>query len=248
MPPLTKTATTRSVRTADYLLHTPESFVRTPMPGLVNGTAIVHACPELGARFLWFTLELAPGGTITASAHNRFFFMLEGSATLSQHGGETPLLPGNYAYGTALAAMALTATSAARCVVIDKVYESLPDVHEEVSAFVRAEDFFPSTPLSGDPDVMVRTLMPPDMQFDFAVNTMTYTPGAALPQVEIHYMEHGCLMLEGEGLYLLGDRWHPVQAGDFIWMAPYCPQQFAATGGVPAKYLIYKNFNRIPAL
>ncbi len=248
MPPLTKTATTRSVRTASYLLHTPESFVRTPMPGLVGGSAIVHACPELGARFLWFTVDLAPGGTLAASMHNRFFFMLEGSATLSQHGTETPLSPGNYAYATRPAAMALTATSAVRCVVIDKTYEPLPDVLEDLPAFVRAEDLSISTPLGGDPDVMVRTLMPPDLQFDFAVNTMTYAPGAALPQVEVHYMEHGCLMLEGEGLYLLGDRWHPVEAGDFIWMAPYCPQQFAATGSKPAKYLIYKNFNRVPAL
>ena len=35
-----------------------------------------------------------------------------------------------------------------------------------------------------------------------------------------------------------------VQAGDFIWMAPYCPQWFCAVGKQPAKYLIYKNFNR----
>jgi (S)-ureidoglycine aminohydrolase len=90
--------------------------------------------------------------------------------------------------------------------------------------------------------------MPASHSFDFAVNTMTYEPGAALPQVEVHYMEHGLLMLEGEGIYLLGDQWHVVQAGDFIWMAPYCPQWFVATGSVPAKYLIYKNFNRKPAL
>jgi len=27
-------------------------------------------------------------------------------------------------------------------------------------------------------------------------------------------------------------------------MAPYCPQWFGAIGKVPAKYLIYKDFNR----
>ena len=35
-----------------------------------------------------------------------------------------------------------------------------------------------------------------------------------------------------------------VKAGDFIWMAPYCPQWFGAIGKEPAKYLIYKDFNR----
>ena len=52
---------------------------------------------------------------------------------------------------------------------------------------------------------------------------MTYQPGAALSQVEIHYMEHGLLMLKGGGIYRLGDQWYPMQAGDFIWMAPFCP-------------------------
>ncbi len=76
---------------------------------------------------------------------------------------------------------------------------------------------------------------------------MTYQPGAALPMVEIHVMEHGLLMLAGGGIYRLGDYWYPVTAGDFIWMAPYCPQWFGALGKTPAKYLIYKDWNRHPA-
>ena len=56
------------------------------------------------------------------------------------------------------------------------------------------------------------------MSFDFAVNTMVYQPGAALSMVEMHVMEHGLLMLEGGGIYRLGDSWYPVTAGDFIWM------------------------------
>ena len=53
-------------------------------------------------------------------------------------------------------------------------------------------------------------------------------------------------MLEGGGIYRLGDSWYPVKAGDFIWMAPWCPQWFGAIGKVPAKYLIYKDWNRHP--
>ncbi len=34
---------------------------------------------------------------------------------------------------------------------------------------------------------------------------MTYQPGATLPMVEIHVMEHGLLMLAGGGIYRLGD-------------------------------------------
>ena len=53
-------------------------------------------------------------------------------------------------------------------------------------------------------------------------------------------------MLEGGGIYRLGDSWYPVTAGDFIWMGPWCPQWFGAIGKAPAKYLIYKDWNRHP--
>jgi hypothetical protein len=53
--------------------------------------------------------------------------------------------------------------------------------------------------------------MPDGPPYDFAVNTMTYDPGAALSMVEIHVMEHGLLMLEGGGIYKLGDSWYPVE-------------------------------------
>jgi (S)-ureidoglycine aminohydrolase len=98
----------------------------------------------------------------------------------------------------------------------------------------------------GDEALEVRTLLPDDFAFDFAVNTMIYQPGAALGMVEAHVMEHGLLMLEGGGIYRLGDSWYPVAAGDFIWMAPYCLQWFGALGKTPAKYLIYKDWNRHP--
>ncbi|KAK6116299.1 hypothetical protein DH2020_049926 [Rehmannia glutinosa] len=44
------------------------------------------------------------------------------------------------------------------------------------------------------------------------------------PGEEVHYNQHGLLLLEGQGIYRLGDSWYPVQAGDAIWMAPFVPQ------------------------
>jgi (S)-ureidoglycine aminohydrolase len=61
-------------------------------------------------------------------------------------------------------------------------------------------------------------------------------------------MEHGLLLLDGQGIYRLGERWYPIQAGDAIWMGPYCPQWFAAIGKNPARYLYYKDVNRDPLL
>ena len=101
-------------------------------------------------------------------------------------------------------------------------------------------------PFLGDPDAILKVLLPRDLRFDMAVNVFTFQPGAALPMVEVHVMEHGLLMLEGKGVYRLDDDWYPVRQGDVIWMAPYCPQWFVAMGKGPARYLYYKDVNRDP--
>jgi len=62
--------------------------------------------------------------------------------------------------------------------------------------------------------------LPDEPQFDFAVNTMVYQPGASLRHGGMHVMEHGLIMLEGGGILPLAHSWYPVTAGDFIWMGP----------------------------
>ena len=82
--------------------------------------------------------------------------------------------------------------------------------------------------------------------FDLAMNIFTYQPGATLPFVETHVMEHGLIMLSGQGVYRLEDSWYPVAAGDVIWMASYCSRWFVAMGKTPASYIYYKDVNRDP--
>jgi (S)-ureidoglycine aminohydrolase len=83
-----------------------------------------------------------------------------------------------------------------------------------------------------------------DLRYDFAVNILHFRPGTHFAMVETHIMEHGLLMLAGQGMYLLGRTWHEVWKDDFIWMGPYCPQQFYPTGWGDAAYLLYKDVNR----
>lgn len=99
-------------------------------------------------------------------------------------------------------------------------------------------------PFLGDPAANLQVLLPDVPAFDFAVNIFAYQPGGHLPFVETHVMEHGLVMLDGQGVYRLEDSWYPVQSGDVIWMAPYCAQWFVAMGKKPARYLYYKDVNR----
>jgi len=235
---------TRSVAARNHALFTPDTFVRAPLPGMQKATAIVHTSPAMGAAFTQYTAEFEAGGTLGPSAGQRFLYVLEGQLAVdaAPHG---LLSPAAYAYLPQGAEASVAAPSAARAVVIEKSYRPLAGT-PPAPILIGREDSVSAQALNGDPCLTVRQLLPDTPCFDFAVNTMLYQPGATLPMVEIHVMEHGLLMLEGGGIYRLDDRWYPVSAGDFIWMGPYCPQWFGALGKSPAKYIIYKDWNRHP--
>ena len=99
-------------------------------------------------------------------------------------------------------------------------------------------------PFLGNAHTRLQCLLPDTLAYDFAMNIFTFDPGHSLPYVETHVMEHGLLFMQGKGMYYLGEEWMEVEAGDFIWMGPYCPQCFYATGPTPSKYIYYKNVNR----
>jgi (S)-ureidoglycine aminohydrolase len=236
---------TRSSLKHDHLLQTPDTFIRTPLPGARNVEFIIHAAPQVGAKFTQMTAEFEAGGTLGPAPAQRFVYVLEGKLELKAGGKKYTLAPAGFVYLPQGAEHKVRALKASRAAVIEKPYEAssgspTPEV------VVGNEDNIKPVALMGDDTLCVRSMMPDGPGYDFAVNTMTYDPGAALSMVEIHVMEHGLLMLEGGGIYRLGDSWYPVEAGDFIWMGPYCPQWFGALGKRPAKYLLYKDWRRHP--
>jgi (S)-ureidoglycine aminohydrolase len=236
---------TRSMFKHDHLLQTPDTFVRAQLPGMTRATAIVHCGPALGAGFTQYTAELESGGVVTAGYGQRFVYVLEGNAIIDLDTRQHEMGAGDFAYVPEKTAHVITAKVETRLAIIEKLYIPVTGIAAP-APFVGAETAIAGQFLLGDDALQVRSLLPTDPAFDFAVNTMTYQLGASLSMVEVHVMEHGMLMLEGEGIYRLGDCWYPVQAGDFIWMRAFCPQWFGALGKTSAKYLIYKDWNRSP--
>jgi (S)-ureidoglycine aminohydrolase len=236
---------TRSDRQPTHLLQTPDTFIGMPLPGFDSVTVIVHAAPVMGAAFSQYTAEFEPGGSLGAAHGQRFLYVLEGGVSVALGGETHQLAPGGYAHIPANQQHTVKAAAKSRVAVIEK--PAIPLLNDAPApAIFGREDEVASQPLGGDDALQVKQLLPTTPGLDYAVNTMCYQPGAALGLVEIHVMEHGLLMLEGGGIYRLGNSWYPVQTGDFIWMAPYCPQWFGALGKTPAKYLIYKDWNRHP--
>ncbi|MGC1646267.1 MAG: (S)-ureidoglycine aminohydrolase [Candidatus Sulfotelmatobacter sp.] len=236
---------TRSSQQPNHLLLTPDTFVRTTLPGMMACSAIVHVSPAVGACFTQYTAEFEGGGELGSTLAQRFIFVIEGSVKVEAEGKSKKLSPHGYAYFPEGTQHRVVAAKESRLAVIEKRHQPF-DLAEPLHVIISSEDAVASHPLGYDPSLQVKCLLPDEMSFDFAVNTMVYQPGAALSMVEMHVMEHGLIMLEGGGIYRLGDSWYPVTAGDFIWMGPWCPQWFGAIGNVPAKYLIYKDWNRHP--
>lgn len=239
---------TRSRVTGNYALIVPDTHVSTAPNGWTNASAVVHISPELGARFLQYTAVMqshaasaSPGAGI-----ERFVFVLDGSVQLtvadvvhSLHQDEFAFLPANAEHTFTTGA----AARPARIEVFEKPYRPSAGAGEPNVRIGKVDDV-PGKAFLGDDALQLQVLLPDEPAFDLAVNVFTYQPGGTLPQVEIHVMEHGLLMLSGAGVYRLGDDYFPVQAGDVIWMASYCPQWFVAMGKTPAKYLYYKDVHR----
>jgi (S)-ureidoglycine aminohydrolase len=210
-----------------------------------DAVAIVHASPQIGAAFTQYTVEFEPGGSLGPTPGQRFVFMLEGEIAASTPNNTQWLTGDEYVYLPQGSPYSISATKKSRAIVIEKKY--VPNSGNPAGEVIFGDaKKIASTALMGDDALQLQVMIPDKPEHDFAVNLMTYQPGASLSMVEIHIMEHGLMMLEGGGIYRLGESWYPVKAGDFIWMAPFCPQWFGALGKTPAKYIIYKDSNRHP--
>jgi (S)-ureidoglycine aminohydrolase len=233
---------------ADHALITPDTHVWAPLPAWGRATAAIHISPVMGARFTQATVVLEAEGVSGPAGEGveRLIYPLEGRLRLTIADASPQVIePGDFAFLPAGRKHELAAAAPSRIVLFEKRYAALDGAKTPEPVVGRVADA-EGVPFMGDEDARLQTLLPTDERFDMAVNVFTYQPGAALPQVEIHVMEHGLLMLDGAGVYRLGDSWYSVQAGDIIWMRSYCPQWFVAMGKEPARYVYYKDVNRDP--
>ena len=232
---------TRSAVRSGHALIAPDTHVASRRVGWQRGLAVVHISPQMGAHFTQYTvhLEAEGAGAAPPPGVERFAYVLKGEITCDAQ----TVTAGGYVYQPAGSVVAIRAETTSELVVFERLYLPQPDLAPP-ELMIGHEGQIESEPFQGDPDAQLQTLLPDSLSFDMAVNIFTYQPGATLPQVEIHVMEHGLIMLTGAGVYRLDDAWYPVTAGDILWMAPYCPQWFVAMGKQPARYLYYKDVHR----
>lgn len=239
-----KIGLTRNIIKPTYALITPDGHVASVLPGWTNCISHVLISAALGAGFSQYLIKLDAKSAATGDTENSewFFYVIAGKmkvngAALTE--GGFAFLPPNTKYDVRSAA------KDSRLLIFRKTYESLTG-HKAPAFFTGNEKDIAEAPFLGDKALRLKLLIPDTLDADMAVNIFTYDPGATLPFVETHVMEHGMIFLTGGGVYRLDNDWHPVTEGDTIWIAPYCPQWFIASGPKPARYIYYKDVNRLP--
>jgi (S)-ureidoglycine aminohydrolase len=235
----------RAVVRRNYAILPPEGMATSVLPEWRETVARVLTAPAMGARFAEYLLELAPGGGSEQTLREdvqMFLYVLEGQAQLALNGASHRLGPGGFVYGKPGSRFTIKASSAVRLLWLKKVH--VPFGHTRPADLVGDDAKVKGETYMGIEGLLLKTLLPADLAYDMAMNIFTFPPGYALPMIETHVMEHGLYFLQGQGLYYLGNTWSEVKAGDFIWMGPYVPQSFYATGSTPSRYLYYKDVHR----
>ena len=236
-----------------YALIPSEGVPYSRLPEWPDALVQVLAGPALGAEFAEYHIELEAGGEGLHPADGEiehFVFVLDGSAELTllhSEAATTAFGPGSYALVPPSVGYQLKASTTTRLLLLRKRYEPAPGV-AEFAPLIGCELDVPGEMYMDDPGAALQTLIPEDFAYDMAMNIFTFQVGHSLPVTETHIMEHGLYVLDGKGVYYLDDSWMEVEKTDFIWMGPYCPQSYYATGLSPTRYIYYKNLNRDIAL
>ena len=239
-----KLGLTRSVIKSNYALIAPDSHVASVLPGWTDCTPHVLISAALGAGLSQYliSMDAKSAGIGDTEDCEWFLYVIAGKAKVNN----VSLTEGGFAFLPTRTKYDIRgAAKNSRLLVFRKTHAPLAG-QKPLAFFTGNESDIAEAPFLGDKHARLKILIPDSLATDMAVNIFTYDPGATLPFVETHVMEHGMIFLSGGGVYRLDADWHPVTAGDTLWIAPYCPQWFIASGPGLARYIYYKDVNRLP--
>jgi len=259
LPPQTQlmSTTDRAVVTTAYTFipgGCNTDIVTMRLPRWVDTRFWVLARPIEGfaTTFSQYMVEVSPGGGSQRPdddlSMEHALFVLSGELTLSINGDSQSIASGHFVYIPAGAEWALKNPSddqKATLQWIRRPYDAVSGIEAPEPIVINEQDVTPTTmPETNGAWATTRFVDPDDVRHDMHVTIVTLAPGAVIPFLETHVMEHGLFVLQGKGVYRLNQDWVEVEAGDFMWLRAFCPQACYAGGPEPFRYLLYKDMHR----
>ncbi|MCF6443741.1 bifunctional allantoicase/(S)-ureidoglycine aminohydrolase [Nereida sp. MMG025] len=255
-PPQNQLLTDRAIFTDAYAVipkGTMRDIVTSFLPFWEDTRLWVIARPMSGfaETFSQYIMEVQPGGGSdrpeTDASAQTVLFVVEGGFTLTVDGQAHQLNEGGYAYLPPACDWSLRNTSDAvtRFHWVRKAYQAVPGLDTPDLIIANEKDIAPTVmPDTNGKWATTRFVDPADLRHDMHVTIVTFEPGAVIPFLETHVMEHGLYVLEGKAVYRLNNDWVEVEAGDYMWLRAFCPQACYAGGPGKFRYLLYKDVNR----
>jgi (S)-ureidoglycine aminohydrolase len=201
--------------------------------------------------FSQYIMEVGPkGGSDTPETDpnaEAVLFVVGGEATLTIDGKAHTLVEGGYAFIPPATNWSLrnNTDDTLRFHWIRKSYQAVVGLDHPEVIITNEQDITPTVmPDTDGKWATTRFVDPSDLRHDMHVTIVTLEPGAVIPFLETHVMEHGLYVLEGKAAYRLNTDWVEVEAGDYMWLRAFCPQACYAGGPGPFRYLLYKDVNR----
>lgn len=255
-PPQDQLLTDRAIFTDAYAVlpkGTMRDIVTSFLPFWDDTRLWVIARPLSGfaETFSQYIMEVAPNGGSdkpeTDPNAEGVLFVVEGSFTLTIDGQDHVLTEGGYAFIPPSTNWSLRNTTDAITQFhwIRKSYEAVDGIDMPEVIVTNENDVAPTVmPDTDGKWATTRFVDPTDLRHDMHVTIVTFEPGAVIPFLETHVMEHGLYVLEGKAVYRLNNDWVEVEAGDYMWLRAFCPQACYAGGPGKFRYLLYKDVNR----
>jgi (S)-ureidoglycine aminohydrolase len=228
-------------------------IVASRLPHWEDTLAWVLARPMSGfaETFSQYLMEVAPGGGSVSPEPDPeaegVIFLMEGELDLVIRGKTHRIEPGGFVFLPPGCPWTLRVPGQlpARFHWIRKRYEPVEGIAPPDVIIANDNDTSPEVmPETDGRWSTTRFVHWSDMRHDMHVTIVNMEPGATIPFLETHVMEHGLYVLEGKGVYRLNTDWVEVEAGDFMWLRAFCPQACYAGGPDTFRYLLYKDMNR----
>lgn len=234
-----------------YAIIPKDGLVNNVIPNIENCRVSIVASPKMGASFIQYIVEAAPGGRSTSAfakeqSIESFLYCMEGNISVEVDAKVYEIAAGGYIYAPAGVGIKFESKEHAKFLLYKQRYIPLED--KEPYVVVGNVNDIAYRNYDDMENVHIKDLLPTDISFDMNMHILAFEPGGCHPFVETHVQEHGAYILSGEGMYLMENTWMPIKKEDFMWFGPYVPQGSYGVGRGLFAYIYSKDCNRDVAL